>query len=375
MLMSAVNAPNFFLDHNAGSIVDPRVLERFLEVEHRCPGNPSSLHAGGRRARNEVETARQQIATALFVALEDVLFTSGGTESNNLAVRGLGALHLPVLLGEVEHASVREPAEQRGIVTWQLDSNARIAISEPVTPVGLACLVHGQSEVGTIQDVAAAAQLCAKLGIPLHVDAAQSLGRISVRAACAAATSIAFSPHKAGGLRGTGLLVVRHATERLLPLLRGGGQERGLRSGTVSPAHAAATALAIELAILEQPMRAEKMAGARSAFEQTLRSLNPLWVALTPPTSLPNTFLLQVLNVDGRSLLPALDLAGIAISQGSACSSGSPLPPRVLLAMGLSADQARCCIRVSFGPNDDSNFGARAAELFSQVIARVQKKN
>jgi cysteine desulfurase len=133
--------------------------------------------------------------------------------------------------------------------------------------------------------------------------------------------------------------------------------------------------LAIELAILEQPMRAEKMAGARSAFEQTLRSLNPLWVALTPPTSLPNTFLLQVLNVDGRSLLPALDLAGIAISQGSACSSGSPLPPRVLLAMGLSADQARCCIRVSFGPNDDSNFGARAAELFSQVIARVQKKN
>jgi cysteine desulfurase len=372
----ASSAP-IFLDHNAGTPVDPRVLERFLEVERRCPGNPASLHAPGRHARAEVEAARERIAGALGVAAADVLFTSGGTEANNLAVHGLGAPDLPVLLAAVEHPSVREPAVRRGVVEWAVGPDGRACITAPPGPVGLVCLVHGQSEVGTLQDVVAAAGLANKIGAPLHVDAAQTLGRVDLREPLAVAASVSLSPHKAGGLRGCGVLVVRGAAERLRPLLHGGGQERGLRPGTVAPALAAATALAIELAVQEQPARAGRMLAARTAFWQVLAGTpsGSGCRVLTPPASLPNTLMVAVSGIDGRSLLPALDLAGIAISQGSACSSGSPLPPRVLLAMGLAAPAARSCVRVSFGRDDDRASGARAGAAFAAVVHRLQKKN
>jgi cysteine desulfurase len=366
--------PLHFLDHNAGTKVDPRVLECFLEVEARCPGNPSSLHEAGRRARNEIERAREQIAQILGFTAEDVLFTSGGTESNNLAVRGIGDPKLPVLLAPVEHASVWEPAQLRGTVAWSVSKEGRAILTKPATPVGLACLVHGQSEVGTLQDVGAAARLCSSMSVPLHVDAAQSLGRIPLAEVSAGATSMAFAPHKAGGLRGTGILCVRDAAERLQPLLRGGGQERGLRPGTVSPAAAAAAALTVQLATAEQSIRAERMALARTQFTSILVDANSLCRVLTPTTSLPNTLLVHVPEVDGRNLLPALDLAGIAISQGSACSSGSPLPPRVLIAMGLDEVQARSCVRISFGWSEPAAGVVEAAELFARVIARLQKK-
>jgi cysteine desulfurase len=370
----ASSAP-IFLDHNAGTPVDPRVLERFLEVERRCPGNPASLHAPGRRARGEVEAARERIAVALGVAAADVLFTSGGTEANNLAVHGLGAPDLPVLLAAVEHPSVREPAGRRGVVEWAVGPDGRACIEAPARPVGLVCLVHGQSEVGTLQDVVAAGELANKIGAPLHVDAAQTLGRVDLRPAVAAAASLSLSPHKAGGLRGSGVLIVQGVTGRLRPLLAGGGQEHGLRPGTVAPALAAATALAIELAVQEQPARAERMLAARTAFAQVIAQAAPGCRVLTPPQSLPNTLMLAVSGIDGRSLLPALDLAGIAISQGAACSSGSPLPPRVLLAMGLPEPAARSCVRVSFGRDDDRDLGARAGAAFAAAVQRLQKKN
>jgi cysteine desulfurase len=370
----ASSAP-IFLDHNAGTPVDPRVLERFLEVERRCPGNPASLHAPGRLARAEVEAARDRIACALGVAAADVLFTSGGTEANNLAVLGLGPPELPVLLAAVEHPSVREPAARRGVVEWAVGPDGRACITAPPGPVGLVCLVHGQSEVGTLQDVVAAAGLANKIGAPLHVDAAQTLGRVDLREPVAVAASLSLSPHKAGGLRGCGVLIVRGAAERLRPLLRGGGQEHGLRPGTVAPALAAATALAVELAVQEQPARAGRMLAARTAFWQVLAQAGLDCQVLTPTGSLPNTLMLAVSGIDGRSLLPALDLAGIAISQGSACSSGSPLPPRVLQAMGLAEPAARRCVRVSFGRDDDRDSGTRAGAAFAAAVRRLQKKN
>jgi cysteine desulfurase len=367
--------PHYFLDHNAGTTVDPRVLERFLEVEARCPGNPSSLHEAGRRARSELEAARQQVGQALGFDGDDILFTSGGTEANNLAVRGLGRLDLPVLLAPVEHASVWEPAQVRGCILWAVDPHGRAQITAPSQPVGLACLVHGQSEVGTLQDVVGAAKLCTSHSIPLHVDAAQSLGRVSLAEISSVATSLALAPHKAGGLRGTGILCVRAAAENLQPLLRGGGQERGLRPGTTSPAMAAAAALAVSLAIAEQPIRAQRMAQAQATFASIVISSNKLCRVLTPATSLPNTLLVHVDGVDGRNLLPALDLAGIAISQGSACSSGSPLPPRVLLAMGLDEVAARSCVRISFSGSEDLALVTNLAEVFVHVVARLQKKS
>jgi cysteine desulfurase len=236
--------------------------------------------------------------------------------------------------------------------------------------------VHGQSEVGTLQPVAQAAQVAKQLGAQLHVDAAQALGRLPLEPLFALADSVALSPHKAGGLRGTGLLFVREAGSRLRPLLRGGGQEHGLRPGTTSPALAAATALAIELAAREQPARAARMSAARTDFLRTLAASELAWQLLTPlHDSLPNTLLVGFPGIDGRNLTPALDLEGICVSQGSACSSGAPEPPPVLRALGLDEAAARTCVRISFGCNDDANSGATAAAAVVAVVARLQKKN
>lgn len=363
----------FPIDHNAGTAVDARVLEAFVQVERECPGNPASAHAEGRRSAAVVEAARSRIAAALAVDADDVLFCSGGSEANNCAVRGLGDPALPVLLAPLEHPSVLVPARARGTVEWSVDPDGRARIAAPARPVGLVCLVHAQSEVGAAQDVVGAADLAANMRVPLHIDAAQSLGRLPL-AVLLRADSIALSPHKAGGLRGSGVLIVRHSAGPLRPLLLGGGQERSLRAGTVSPALAAATALAIELAVREQPDRAAAMLRARTAFAGALDRGGVRCRTLTPRDALPNTLMLAFPDVDGRSLLPALDLAGIAASHGSACSTGSPQPPMVLTAMGLADAAARACVRFSFGPNDDHEFGAAAGAAVAAVLAPLQKK-
>ncbi|MGE3173284.1 MAG: cysteine desulfurase family protein [Planctomycetota bacterium] len=364
-----------FLDHNAGTPVDPRVLALFLAVEERCPGNPASVHAPGRRARAALEDARARTAAALGVDADEVVFCSGGTEADNLAVRGLGDPTLPVALAAVEHPAVFEAARDRGLVEWAVDRAGRTQLHEPDRPVGALALVHAQSEVGTIQPVVAAAELAAKMQVPLHVDAAQSLGRLPLDEVFAAAATVALSPHKAGGLRGAGVLIVRRRAAPLRPLLRGGAQEHGLRAGTVNPALAAATALAVELAVGERAARAERMAAARAAFVQALTAGRCSVDVLTPlQSSLPNTVMVCVRGVDGRALLPALDLGGVAASHGSACSSGSPQPPRVLAAMGVSPEDSRRCVRFSFARDHDAAFGARAGRRVDALLSRLQKK-
>ena len=363
------------LDHNAGGPVDERVLARFLEIERACPGNPASAHQLGRRARAVVEDARTQVAAALAVAVDDVVFCSGGTEANNLAVLGLGDRHKPVAMAPVEHPSIVEAARARGIVWWRVDRDGLAQPERTEQPPGLLCLVHAQSEVGAIQPVAVAAAIADEMKVPLHVDAAQSLGRIALGEVVRIATSVSISPHKCGGLRGSGVLLVRDAERALHPLLRGGSQEHGLRPGTTSPSLAAATALAIELAVREQPQRAERMASARDAFVHALALHGIEHRVLTPRASLPNTAMIAFMRVDGRALLPTLDLESVCASHGSACSSGSPQPPAVLLAMGLTDAEARACVRFSFGADTTQDDARDAAMRVARGVARVQKKN
>ncbi len=362
------------LDHNATTPADPRVLEHFVAVERECPANPGSLHAAGRKARAAVEDARARIAAVLGCAVDDVFFTSGGTESNNLAVRGLGDLSLPVLCAELEHPSVLAPAQHRGYRTWAVDPDGRAVVRAPEGPVGLLALVHGQNEVGTLQDVAAAASLAQELGVPLHVDAAQTLGRVDLGPAVAAATSLSLSPHKCGGLRGIGVLLARGGGAGVRPLLLGGGQEHGMRPGTLSAALCQAAALCIELAVAEQLARAEAMAGARAAFLASLGATDVRHRVLTPSASLPNTLMVHFAGLDGRALLPALDLAGIEASQGSACSSGSPTPPRVLTAMGFDAETARCCVRFSFAARHEIEGAREAGTTTGRIVLKLQRK-
>jgi cysteine desulfurase len=362
-----------FCDFNAGAPASEEVLATFLEAERLYAGNPASVHATGRRARAGLEEARARIGRALGVADADVVFTSGGTEAANLAVAGLGDPSLPVLVSDAEHPAVFEPALVRGMQTWVVDQDGAAVVREPRVPVGLLCLVHAQSELGTLQPVLAAATLADRLGVPLFVDAAQSLGRTTLSPVLATGAILALSPHKCGGLRGHGVLLGRELQRRLRPLLRGGTQELGLRPGTQSPALALANALAIERAVSEQPQRALHMEAARRSFLNGLcdtehRVLTPL------ANSVPNTAMLCFSGIDGRNLLPALDLAGVHASHGSACSSGAPTPPRILAAIGLDGAAARACVRFSFGWRVETtswrDVGARVA-----TIVRRLKKN
>jgi len=362
-------------DWNAGAPVEADVLERFLTVERDCPGNPASVHGPGRRARAVLEAAREQIAAALRVDQDCVLFTSGGTESANLAVLGLGDPTLPVLLSEAEHPSVFEPARARGIVSWRIDAHGTAQIAAPDRAVGLLCLVHAQSELGTLQPVGRAAALSKQLGVPMFVDAAQTLGRVALDDVVALTDALSLSPHKCGGLRGHGVLVVHEGPARLRPLLRGGGQERSLRPGTQSPALAAANALAIERAVREQATRAASMANARGAFLRGLVHSSVEHRVLTPlDGSVPNTVMIAFARVDGRNLLPALDLSGIFASHGSACSSGSPTPPGILMALGLDEYAARACVRFSCGFRDPIADAERVGRRAGEVVAALQKK-
>lgn len=366
----------YFCDHNAGSPVLPEVLERFVAVERDCPGNPASSHTAGRKARAVLEEARERIAAVFGLAAEDVLFVSGGTEAANLAVVGLGDPNLPVLLSPAEHPAVREPAERRGLHEWQVDAEGAACVTEPTGPVGLVACVHAQSELGTLQPVEAAAGLANRLGVPLFVDAAQTLGRVPLVPVLALGPAVALSPHKCGGLRGHGVLMGHDLQHRLRPVLVGGGQEFGLRPGTQSPALAAANALAIERASAETELRAARMREARESFLAGLAASGAEHRLLTPRArSLPNTAMLHFPGIDGRNLLPALDLAGIHASHGSACSSGSPLPPRILGAIGLDDETARACVRISLGWCDDADTNQDAGRRAGEVVRRRQEKN
>ena len=357
----------WYLDHNACTPADPRVLHRLHEVEESCPANPGSTHQSGRAARTALEEARGEVAGGLRVPENTVFFVSGGTEANNIAVFGSGEPGLPVLLSAAEHPSVLEAAEQRGCVLLEVDDRAHTRFDKPAQRVGFVCTVHGQNEVGTLQDVGAAHRLASTLGVPLHVDASQTLGRVALDEVLELADSVALSTHKAGGVRGCGVLMARN---QLRPLLHGGGQESGLRPGTPSPALATATARAVTLAVTECEARSEAMARNRSAFLDALRDVPS--TLLTPADSLPNTALILFEGLDGRTLLPALDLEGIEASQGSACSAGSPQPPRVLSAMGLSRDQARSCVRFSFSSRSEPDEMTAAASVVARVIRRLR---
>lgn len=344
-------------------------------MEERCPGNPASSHTAGRRARGVLEQARERIANALSLRSDDVVFTSGGTEAANLAVRGIGDPTLPILIADVEHPAVREAATQRGTVAWSVDSTGAAIVAPSDQSIGLVCLVHAQSELGTLQSVEAAIELARNTDVPIVVDAAQTLGRVPLHELFARGAVVALSPHKAGGLRGHGVLAGRGLQSLLRPLMHGGGQESGLRPGTQSPSLAAANALAIELAITTQDKRALGMAGNRKAFLQGLISSGCPHRVLTPlSNSVPNTVMLCFDNVDGRNLLPALDLAGVQASHGSACSSGSMTAPKILTAVGLEDAQARACVRFSFGWLELPEVCAQVGEQVGAVVLRLRKK-
>jgi cysteine desulfurase len=352
-----------YLDANATEPVRQAAREAALAAMNTL-GNPSSTHAAGRAARKLLEEAREALARHCGARAQDVVFTSGATEANALAIHALGAGR-QVLFGATEHDSIRAAASSAVPVPVLADGTLDLAALETLLvmhPDVLLCLIAANNETGVLHDIAAAGRLCTAHGALLHVDAVQAIGRCNLDWLALGATSFALSGHKFGGVMGAGALVTRKGLE-VKPLMRGGGQELGRRGGT--PPLPAIAALA---AALSEPYEAGRIAGYRDAMEQAALAAGAVVMGAGAPR-LPNTICLALPGVRADAQLIALDMAGIAVSAGSACSSGKVTSSHVLAAMG-QGELAGQAIRVSL-PWDVT---AEAVERFAAVYAAMAKR-
>lgn len=352
-----------YFDHNATTRLDPRVLEAMLPYLSGPYGNPSSLHRFGRAARDAVEQARAQVARLVGAQPGEVLWTSGGTESNNLALKGCTERQPPtrLLYGVTEHPAVMETAEALKHRGWtveavRVDADGRIdwpAFEQQLAhgPVRLVSLMRANNETGVIQDVPRAAPLVHAAGAWLHVDAVQAAGKIPVDLGTLQADLMSLSSHKIYGPKGIGALIVRSHVE-LTPLHHGGAQERGLRGGTENVANIVGFGVAAELAQTELEQRMLQALALRERLELGLRQIPKLRIFGEHAERLPNTVQFALAGYDGEALLMQLDRKGIAVSSGSACASGQGEPSHVLIGMGLDRDTAKGAIRVSFGKDN-----------------------
>ncbi|MDD1650654.1 MAG: cysteine desulfurase [Methylococcaceae bacterium] len=350
-----------YLDHNATTPLDERVLEAMLPYLRSYYGNASGLYRLGRLSRGAVDTAREHIAALTGAHPLEVIFTSGGTEANNLALKGMAfAVGKGVLItGATEHPSVSEPLKYLAARGWTLKTlpvgpeglPANTNLESPDIKPGeapIGSLMLANNETGVIHDTLELASSLRKAGGFLHVDAVQAVGKIPVDLASTGAHTMTLSAHKIYGPKGVGALIAKR-TAPIEPLLHGGGQERGLRGGTENVAGIVGFGKAAELARLELEARSAHTLALRRRLERGLRSLPGVTLFAETTQRLPNTVQFSVPSFDGETLVMNLDRLGFAVSSGSACASGGNVPSPVLTAMGVDAETARGAIRVSLG--------------------------
>jgi len=379
-----------YLDHNATTPMRPEVRALFLEVLEALGGNASSVHASGRAARQRVDEARERAAAALGVAEDEVLFTSGATEANNLALLGYlrprGA-RAGLVTSRVEHSSVLEPAERleregHRVVRVGVDREGRVDLEHLLDAArapgcALVSVMAANNEVGSLTPLervgAGLAALDPALRPVLHSDAVQALGRVPLDLARSGVGLASFSAHKLGGPLGVGVLVRRRGIA-LEGLVFGGGQEGGVRPGTENVPAIAAAALAIELAAAQREDYGRHTRRITSLLWTEVRRALPGASLSGPPVTsedrLPNTLNVLVPGVDGRVLVTRLDVAGLEASAGSACASGSLEPSHVLLAMGRTSEEARAGLRLSVGRDTTPQDVHTAVETLRKILGR-----
>jgi cysteine desulfurase len=340
----------FYFDHNATTPVSPEVLEAMLPVLTEVYGNASSIHHFGQIARQKLDAARKQVAALLGAEPQEIVFTGGGTEADNLAILGTGGHvvtttfeHPAVLaaVAQVDHTLV--PIDGRGMV----DPDAIRGALQPSTK--LISVMHANNEVGTIQPIAEIARIAAEAGISLHSDGVQAVGKIRVCVGDLGVAMYSISGHKIGAPNGVGALYVRKGTS-LKPMMYGGRHERERRAGTENVAGAVALGRAADWIAENADAENRRQGALRDRLERSVLDRIPdtrVNGAGTP--RVPNTTNIRFEGIDSDALLIALDLKGFAVSSGAACSSGAPEPSHVLLAMGLSRLEARSSIRFSLG--------------------------
>ena len=374
-----------YLDNAATTPLDPRVLESMLGHLSGGRGNPSSLHALGGAARDAIEEARASVASLLGALSEEIVFTSGGTESDAIALLGL-ARSAPsekrhVVVSCVEHAAVREGAkllEKEGFeVTWievdpegLIDPDEFAAALRPDT--ALAAAIWANNEVGTIEPVQELAEACAERSIPFHADAVQAAGRVPIDTSETPVSTMALSGHKLYGPQGIGALYVRNGVSPV-PILCGGGQENGLRSGTQNVAGIVGLGKAAALALGEMDERVVHEMTLRDRLLAGVEEIPDVRVNGHRLRRLSNNVHLMVSGVEAESLVLFLDSLGYAVGSGSACSSGGHKASEVLIAMGMPEREAFSVVRITVGKDNAAEEIDGFLAAFSTAVAQLRE--
>ncbi|MGY1739895.1 MULTISPECIES: cysteine desulfurase family protein [unclassified Blastococcus] len=388
-----------YLDHAATTPLLPAVLAAMTEQLARV-GNASSLHASGRAARRSAEQARERLAAAVGARPSEVLFTGGGTESDNLAVKGVfwarreaDPQRRRIVTSPIEHHAVLDSVEwlakhEGAEVTWlPVEATGRVtpdalrAALGDGADVALVSLMWANNEIGTVSDLAALAEVAHGAGVPLHTDAVQAVGQVPVDFGASGVDALTMTGHKLGGPMGAGALLLRRDAA-CMPLLHGGGQERDVRSGTLDVAAIVGLAVAAEAAVAGRAERAARLAALRDRLVAGVvaqvpdAQLNgaPLDDVLAGgPGRLPGNAHLSFPGAEGDALLMLLDARGVECSTGSACSAGVARPSHVLLGVGADADRARSSLRFSLGSTSTDADVDAVLEVIGPVVERARR--
>jgi len=371
-----------YLDHNASTPVHEDVLQAMLPVMQAMVGNPSSLHRFGRLQRDTIERAREQVAHLVKAHPDQVIFTSGGTEANNLLVKGMAASAdiNRIAISMVEHMSMLEPAADLGdecaVDYIAVNKDGKVTphtLEQAIMPdTRLVSVMSANNETGVIQDVRTLAEIAGRKNNWFHTDASQAAGKIDVSFKGWGVHAMTISSHKLYGPPGAGALVI----DKRLPLhalLHGGAQEHGLRAGTENVPAIAGFGAAAELAEKELSNRAVHALHLRNALEHGLAQMPSVTVFAQNAERLPNTVQFGVQGFDGETLLMQLDRMGIAVSSGSACTSGKTEPSHVLKAMGVPGELALSSIRVSFGKDNTIADVEKLLQALGEIIDTISK--
>ncbi len=364
-----------YLDHNATAPVRPAVVEAVAAALGRC-GNASSVHGAGRAARRTVEDARESVAALVGAAPAHVVFTSGGTEANNLALAAVGGRR--VVVGATEHDSVLGAAPGADLAPVGPDGALELAAFEALLArepaPGLVSIMLANNETGVIHPVAAAARLAHARGALVHCDAVQAAGRLALDLGTLGADLLTLSAHKLGGPQGVGALVMADDLD-FPPMILGGGQERGRRAGTEAVPAIAGFGVAAGLARLAAD-DGLRLSALRDRMEAALLALSTgARVFGAGAERLSNTSCISMPGVPSETQVMAFDLAGVAVSAGAACSSGKIQPSHVLRAMGVPAAEAATAIRISLGWDSDAQGLDRLIEAWQRLYARASARH
>jgi cysteine desulfurase len=376
-----------YLDHAATTALRPEVRDAMAPYLDERFGNPSSIHRWGRQARNALEDARERLASALGAKRREIVFTGGGTESDNIAVLGRwrsacrdGNANSPVVCSAVEHKAVGAAAkcaadEGATLLVLGVDETGRVDLASVTEALAVQpCVVSvmwANNEVGTIEPVAEIGRRCRDAGIVFHTDAVQAFGKLRVNVRETPCDLLSVSAHKIAGPKGMGALYIREGTA-LLPLVHGGGQERELRPGTENVAAAVGFAMAAELAVAAQEEEAARLCRLRDRLEDGLRAqVSDIIVNGAPEHRLPNILNVTVPGADQEGLLIGLDLEGVAASGASACHSGTIEPSHVLAAMGR-IHPGDAIVRMSLGRTTTEGDIDFAIQAFAAVVEQVR---